>query len=86
MAELLTREIANEYRQRLKTLPDYGQQDIRERRELRIELQNRCGLSELQALNVLHGYWVQEIIDYCEIAEKRKVDNENMQNKQEHRC
>lgn len=43
MAELLTREIAEEYRKRAKALPDTAGQDIRERRELRIELQNRCG-------------------------------------------
>ena len=41
MAELLTRQIVYEYQKRLKALPDYGNQDIKERRELRNELQNR---------------------------------------------
>lgn len=50
MAELLTRAIVEEYRKRAKALPDTAGQDIRERRELRIELQNRCGITELQAL------------------------------------
>lgn len=52
MAELLTKEIANEYRARLAVLPKYGNQDIKERRKLRQELQIRCDLTELQALNV----------------------------------
>ena len=60
MAELLTRQIVYEYQKRLKALPDYGNQDIRERRELRIELQNRCGITELQALNVLNGHHGKE--------------------------
>ena len=53
MAELLTRAIVEEYRKRAKALPDTAGQDIRERRELRIELQNRCGITELQAVNIL---------------------------------
>lgn len=66
MAELLTRQIVYEYQKRLKALPDYGNQDIRERRELRIELQNRCGITELQALNVLNGHHIPDIITICE--------------------
>lgn len=66
MAELLTKQIAYEYQKRLAVLPDYGNQDIRERRELRIELQVRCGLTELQALNVLNGHHVTDIISICE--------------------
>ena len=66
MAELLTKQIVYEYQKRLKALPEYGNQDIKERRELRIELQNRCGITELQALNVLNGHHVPDIITICE--------------------
>ena len=66
MAELLTKSIVAEYQVRLAVLPAYGQQDIRERWELRMELQNRCNLTELQALNVLNGFHVQETINICE--------------------
>lgn len=48
MPELLTAEIANEYRILAENLPENGRQDTGERRELRQELQGRCGLSELQ--------------------------------------
>ena len=67
MAELLTKEIANEYRARLAVLPKYGNQDIKERRRLRQELQIRCNLTELQALNVIEGHHVADIIIACEI-------------------
>lgn len=47
--EILTRAIANEYRDRALLLPSNGLQDIEERRKLREELQARCNLTELQA-------------------------------------
>lgn len=56
MPELLTAEIANEYRILAENLPENGRQDTGERRELRQELQRRCGLSELQAINILN--WI----------------------------
>lgn len=68
MAELLTKEIANEYRARLAVLPKYGNQDIKERRKLRQELQIRCDLTELQAVNIINGF---HIPDYVRIAEVR---------------
>ena len=69
MAELLTRAIAEEYRKRAKALPDTAGQDIRERRELRIELQNRCGITELQAVNILNGFHADSYI----VSEYRKA-------------
>lgn len=62
MTELLTRAIVEEYRKRAKALPDTAGQDIRERRELRIELQNRCGITELQAVNILNGFHADSYI------------------------
>lgn len=56
MSKCLTREICREYRSRMNELPELGLQDIGPRRELRIELQERCGLSELEALNICNGY------------------------------
>ena len=54
--ELLTREIAYTYRDRAKALPYNGMQDIGERRALRIELQERCGVTELEAINIINGF------------------------------
>lgn len=56
--ELLTHEIACTYRDRAKTLPYNGMQDIGERRALRIELQERCGVTELEAINIINGFHI----------------------------
>ena len=56
--ELLTREIAYTYRDRAKALPYNGMQDIGERRALRIELQERCGITELKANNIINGFHI----------------------------
>lgn len=60
--ELLTKEIACTYRERAKALPYNGMQDIGERRALRKELQARCGLTELEAANIINGFHIEE---YC---------------------
>ena len=73
MPELLTAEIANEYRILAENLPENGWQDTGERRELRQELQRRCGLSELQAINILNGFHVK---DYIAIKEREYAENE----------
>jgi len=56
--ELLTREIAYIYRNRAEALPYNGIQDIGERRALRIELQERCGVTELEAVNIINGFHI----------------------------
>ena len=56
MAELLTKQIATEYRDRARLLPTNGLQDIGDRRALRMELQARCNLTELAAVNIINGY------------------------------
>lgn len=66
--ELLTRQIANEYQRKAARLPDNGLQDIGERRTLRLELQERCGLTELQAINVLND---RHVGDYISIQTRR---------------
>lgn len=60
--ELLTVNIAKTYRNRAKKLPHNGTQDIGKRRELRQELQERCGVTELEAINIIDGIHIQ---DYC---------------------
>lgn len=56
--ELLTNEIACAYRDRAKALPYNGMQDIGERRALRQELQARCGITELEAVNIINGFHI----------------------------
>lgn len=56
--ELLTRDIARTYQNRAKALPYNGMQDTGERRALRIELQERCGVTELEAVNIINGFHI----------------------------
>ncbi|MCB5384258.1 hypothetical protein LIQ25_17695 [Blautia glucerasea] len=73
MAELLTAEIVADFRHRAAELLDNGNQDIGARRKLRQELQERCGLSELQAINILNGFHVK---DYIATKEREYAENE----------
>ncbi len=78
--ELLSRAIAKEYQRAASALADEGLQDIGERRTLRIELQKRCGLSELEAVNVINGHHVQ---DYIAKYERRREEDERKQRDQD---
>ncbi len=71
MAEVLTREIANESRDRARLLPPNGLQDIGDRRKLRTELQKRCNLTELEAVNIINGFHIDI---YVIIAERREAE------------
>ena len=53
--ERLSHEIAEEYIKRVEELSDDGRRDIGARRELRFELQDRCGVTEQEAINILNG-------------------------------
>lgn len=69
MTELLTRKIAIEYRDKALLIANNDMQDIGERRVLRIELQTRCNLTELAAVNIINGY---RINDYVMIEEQKE--------------
>lgn len=69
MAELLTRDIAMEYYRKASALPPNGRQDIGKRRELRMELQKRCEITELQAVNIINGYYIGDYVKLYEIKE-----------------
>ena len=53
--EWVTMEICREYKRRADSLPSNDGQDTGERRKLRIELQERCHISPLEAINILNG-------------------------------
>lgn len=71
MAEFLTKQIAKEYERRASRLPPNGLQDIGERRELRTELQKRCGLLEIEAVNIINGYYADIYIAKYEMLAAR---------------
>lgn len=80
MAEMLTKKIANEYRDKARLLPPNGLQDIGNRRKLRIELQLRCNLTELEALNIINGYHIEEYVILAERREKDGLKNNRRSN------
>lgn len=53
--EWLTMDICREYKRRADSLPSNDGLDIGERRKLREELQERCHISQLEAINILNG-------------------------------
>lgn len=87
--EWLTEGICKEYLNKAAQLPsDEG--DVGEWRKLRIELQKRCNITELQAYNILRGQNIKDYITYYgiisgaipaspklkEMQEKNKKKNE----------
>ncbi len=58
----LDEEAANVYAKKAMFLPGNDGQDIGERRELRIELQETYGLLEIEAINILNGYHIQDYV------------------------
>ena len=54
--EWLTAEICHEYKKRAELLSGTDGQDIGARRTLRMELQKRCHITEIEAVNIINGY------------------------------
>ncbi|MBQ6091403.1 MAG: hypothetical protein IJL07_09085 [Lachnospiraceae bacterium] len=79
--EMITDTIAREYQKKADALPYNGRQDIGERRKLRIELQERFGLVEVEAINILNGFhtglYVAVAQQRYRKAEKRYGGNQN---------
>ena len=61
--EWLTLEVAIEYWHKANTLASKNPVDVGERRELRIELQERYGLQEIEAINILNGNGISDYVN-----------------------
>lgn len=72
MPELLTKRIATEYRDKANEMTLGVSQDISDRRKLRIELQSRCSLTELEAVNIINGCHIQDYVTIAAIRNRRK--------------
>lgn len=70
MRHRLTQDMAARFIHKAKTLKYNGLQDIGERRELRVELQNATNLTELEALNIVNGQNVEDILMNSAIREQ----------------
>ena len=65
-----TKEVGDEYFERAKSLGE-SPNDVGARRILRMELQQKYGLLEVEALNVLNGYHIQEYVEKYKRIQKR---------------
>lgn len=54
--EGLTAEVVATYRKRAQRISSEGNQDIGARRAIRVELQQRYGLLEIEAISILNGF------------------------------
>lgn len=73
--EELTLEICREYQEKAKRINNNNRADIGARRQLREELQNRCGIPEIWALNIINGYYCKDyiaLIEYKKRVERSK--------------
>lgn len=80
----LSKEICKEYQQKVqrqKNTDYFGNWKIQ--RELGHELQSRCNIPQIWALNIVNGYYIQ---DYLAIQEyqKREIDIETEKQKQKY--
>ena len=72
----LTTDICNEYYKRARQIMITD--DNGARRALRIELQNKCDITELQAINVLNGMHIGEYVHYYELMRGEKTLGKSM--------
>lgn len=70
-AEWLTTEICREYHKKALALGTTN--DVGARRDLRIELQKRCDLIEVEALNILDGKHFSEYVRKYDIMQGKDV-------------
>ena len=70
--EWLTREIVKEYQSKASCLRD-DRQDIGELRKMKLELMDRCGITEIEALNILNGYNTTDYIRKYEILSGKVI-------------
>lgn len=68
--EELTAAICEEYRKKALALGSEDIQDIGARRKLKEELQTRCGISEIWALNIINGHPYKDYLVLLEHSKK----------------
>ena len=79
-AEWLTEEICKEYREKAKLLGSNGGQDIGAWRALRMELQELCDITELEAVNILRGMNIRDYVNKYDILSGKKKAKEEGNN------
>lgn len=72
--EWLTAEVCEYYKKEADAINEYDSQDVRRHRELRLELQEKYGLTEVEAINILNGNNVSDyLLKYRRILNREKI-------------
>lgn len=69
--EWWTDEIAQEYKVKAAALFKNGRQDTRKMRKWRMELMDRCGVTEVEAINILNGYHINDSVLKYEVRSEK---------------
>lgn len=82
--EELTAEICYEYRDKAIALKSDNAEDIGERRKLREELQIRCGIPEIWALNIINGFYIKEYLAAITYEKSGTIDKQRRPDESEY--
>lgn len=81
--EWLTIDICKEYQKRAYNISANGGTDTGTLRELRIELQKRCNIPEIQAYNILRGFHINDYVRQYDFESGRVPLTEAMKKRKE---
>ena len=76
---VLTVQVVNEYIERAVQLS--GTEDTGARRALRMELQSKYGVTEIEAINILNGMHIKQYLDKYSRPEKYAIGNKSDKDK-----
>lgn len=62
----MNEEVVKRYQRKREALGEASLGDVGEKRKLRMELQQKYGLTELEATNILNGYHVEDYLNKYE--------------------
>lgn len=72
--EWLTQEVCDRYREEAESINEFDPQDVRRHREMRWELQEKYGLTEVEAINILNGNNISDyLLKYRRIMNREKI-------------
>lgn len=75
--EVLTEELALEYRDKALKMKNTHNQYVGDIRKIARELRDRCGITEVEAINILNGNHIQEYVQkYDRKNNKIEIDEE----------
>ena len=77
----LTREVCSYYHERAKAL-GFRQEDVGARRELRLELQQKYKITEIEAINILNGFYADIYVRAYEYNKAKALERREEKKKE----